>query len=100
VRVTAFLATLALSACLQQPPVTTEADAISAADRACYESWGKFLERTAGSKWTVQPPWHARLEGDHWKAWSGDPNNPALSINIPRDGTRPDPNTCDLRFQD
>jgi len=81
-------------------PIEDAATAIQLADRACHESWGKLAERN-GQKWYVDPNfWHARIVGDHWKVWTRDESRPDLSINVPRNGTPPDPGSCDYRFDD
>jgi hypothetical protein len=90
-----------LVGCTSLRPVTDEKTAIRIANRACEESWGAYGRRN-GSSWDVRlDQWHARLEGGHWKAWTGDESNPVLSVNVPRDGRPVNGDTsCSLRFQD
>ena len=98
--ITIATAALLVSGCAQMTAVTTPARAISLADRACYDSWGKDVEKSTGT-WDIDPKrWHARLEGDHWLVWNGDdPDIDAMSIDVPRDGTPPDPGTCRVFIQ-
>jgi len=88
---------VAISACAS---VEDEQAAITIADKACADSWGRYAKQS-GTPWNVdQESWHARLEADHWKVWNGDEGNPRLSIFVPRYGPRPKGVECDMRFGD
>jgi hypothetical protein len=85
---------LALANAADAAPVTDEATAISLANRACYEEWGKY-------EWNIKKAWHARVDGDHWTAWAGgNAINPEVTIDVLSDGTPPDPKSCEVRIYD
>ena len=92
---------VACSGCAAAPrTVITRDAAILAADRACHESWGRYVERQ-GHDWQVTlKSWNAELAGDRWKAWVGDKKRPDVNIDVPSDGSPPDPGSCSLFFQD
>jgi hypothetical protein len=64
------------------------------ADRACTAKWGA----EADNKWMnvekALHTWHVRMKGDHWEAWTGNEKRPDVTIDVPRDGTLPDPKSC------
>lgn len=92
----AVLVALVATGSAHASPVTKKSTAVSIAETACYESWGKYVERN-GIPWRHYT-WHARVEGDHWRAWVGKESDPDMSIDVPREGTPVDPGLCDLKF--
>lgn len=92
-----ILAVCALNACANHAAVDAS-QAISLANHACYEWWGKMGEEN-GVPWTRRD-WHAKLAGDHWTVWDGDEALPSMVINVPLNGRKPDPRTCKIAFTD
>ncbi len=86
--------------CSYGQPVTTSEQAISVGLRACDESWGKQIRINGGTFPFDAKIWHARLEGDHWKVWTGsDEANPGMLINVLANGRSPDgEKECDMIF--
>jgi hypothetical protein len=75
--------------------------AITIADSVCAEAW-KPSSGDHPNWWRAAPQfWQAKLEGDHWAvSWAPNKLDPTLTINVPKNGQRPDTEECLMRLND
>lgn len=94
----AFGAAAALYASVSTAAVSDAQRAIAIAHETCLHPGG--IWRKYGMYPTKISDWHARLDGDTWKAWVEDERGIRLAVLIPRHGPPPTERDCRSRDAD